>query len=176
MSASGDTSGGTSGNASSARAEELARQFEQVNDEVIAFVEACDDAAWKATCADDERTVGAVAQHIADGHRGVTQWVSTLAAGQPVTVTMDQIHSANAQAAAIYGGRSQSEVADSLRRRGAAAAARVRGLSDEDLARSAPFGPGGGMPLSAEMIIVRAMLGHPRGHLESMRKSTAGSA
>jgi hypothetical protein len=174
MSAADETSSEASGNPSSARAEQLAREFEQINAEVIAFVEACDDATWKAQCADDERSVGAVAQHIADGHRGVTQWVSTLAAGQPVTVTMDQIHDANAQAAATHGQRSQSEVVESLRRRGAAAAALVRGLSDDDLARSAPFGPAGGIPLSAEMIIVRAMLGHPRGHLETMRKSTAG--
>ncbi len=162
--------------ASSARAEELARQFEQLNDEVIAFVEACDEGAWKAQCADDERCVGAVAQHVADAHRAGSRWVRTIVAGQPITVTMDDIHTSNAQAAAASANQSQSEVADALRQSGAKAASTVRGLSDEDLARSASFGPAGGSPASAEAIIVGVMLRHPRGHLDNMRKGAASTS
>ncbi len=162
--------------ASSARAEELARQFEQLNDEVIAFVESCDEGTWKAQCAGEERCVGAVAQHVADAHRAGSRWVRATVAGQPITVTVDDIHTSNAQAAAASANRSQSEVADALRRHGATAASTVRGLSDEDLARSAPFGPAGGSPASAEAIIVGVLLRHPRGHLDSMRKSMAGES
>ena len=162
--------------ASSARAEELARQFEQLNDEVVAFVEACDDGAWRAQCADDERSVGVVAQHVADGHRAASRWVRTIVAGQPIAVTMDDIHAANAQAAAASVNRSRGEVAGALRQHGAAAASTLRGLSDEDLARSAPFGPAGGSPVSAETIITGIMLRHPRAHLDTMRKGAASAS
>jgi uncharacterized damage-inducible protein DinB len=162
--------------APSARAEELARQFEQLNDEVITFVEACDKGAWKAQCAEDERSIGAVAQHVADGYRAGSRWVRTIAAGQPITITMDDIHTANAQAAAAIANRSQSEVADALRQSGAKAASTIRELNDEDLARSAPFGPAGGSPASAEAIITGVMLRHPRAHLDSMRKGAASQS
>ncbi len=165
---------GTSGSAPSARAEELAGQFEQLNGEVIAFVESCDDATWTGSCADDGRSVGAVAHHVAGAHRAVGQWVSMIAAGQPVNVTMDEIHASNARAAAADAHKSRQEVVDALRRHGATAAASVRALDDDGLARSAAFGPAGGTLVSAETVIVSAMLGHPRGHLESMRKGAAG--
>ncbi len=165
MSASGDTT--------NAKGEELARKFEQINDEVIAFVEGCDDATWKATCAEDERTVGEVAAHIANAYRAAGEWVRTLVSGQPLNITMDDIHTFNAQAAKADSRRSQSEVAATLRRNGALAAESVRGLSDDQLAQSAYFGPAGA-PLSAETVASYVLLGHSRGHLKTMRKTTAG--
>jgi uncharacterized damage-inducible protein DinB len=161
----------TSGGTPSARAEELARQFEQLNDEVIAFVESCDAATWKGTCPGEERSVGAVAAHVADGHRAISGWLRAIAVGQPVNVTMDEIHAGNARAAAAAAGRSQADVAEALRRNGAIAAETVRGLSDDDLAHVTQFAVAG--PMSAEAMITRVLLRHPRGHLESMRTSTA---
>jgi hypothetical protein len=163
----------TSGGTSNAKGEELARQFEQINAEVIAFVEGCDEAAWKATCADDERSVGAVSAHIANAYRPVVGWVNALAAGQPVSITMDDIHGYNAQAAAADTARSQSDVADALRRNGAIAAGAIRQLSDVQLAQTAHFGPAGA-PLSAETVATYTLLGHPRSHLKNMRGSRAG--
>lgn len=163
MSTSGNTSGGTKG-------EQLARQFEQLNGEVIAFVEGCDAAAWKATCADDERTVGEVAAHISNAYRPVSDWVRTVASGQPVNITMDDIHKYNAQAAAADAERTQPDVAQALRRNGALAAEMIRGLSDDQLAQTAYFGPAGA-PIAAETVATNVLLGHPRGHLEALRKS-----
>ncbi|MGI8688130.1 MAG: hypothetical protein ACR2M3_06080 [Thermomicrobiales bacterium] len=47
----------------SKRAEELAAQFEAVNDEVIAMVTGCTDEQWRRPCASEGWSVGVVAHH-----------------------------------------------------------------------------------------------------------------
>jgi len=157
----------------SAKAEALAQQFEQLNDEVIAFVEGCDDATWHATCPDDGRPVAAVASHIVDGTRAVTEWIRLVSSGQPVTTTMDDIHASNAHNAPKGAQRSQAEVSQALRESGAAAASMVRSLDDESLRHSAPFGPAGGATLTAETVATRVLPAHPRSHLATMRHAAA---
>ena len=155
----------------SAKAEQLAQQFEQLNGEVIAFVESCDDAVWNAPCPGDGRPVAAVAAHVAGAYRAVVEWVRSVAAGQPVTITMDDIHASNARAATKDAGRSREDVAQALRSNGELLAGTIRGLDDESLAHSAPFGPAGGTPLTAEPVATYVLLRHPRVHLDDMRKA-----
>ena len=47
----------------SKRAEQLAAQFETVNDEVIALVTECTDEQWRQPCASEEWSIGVVAHH-----------------------------------------------------------------------------------------------------------------
>lgn len=157
----------------SARAEEIAHQFEQLNDEVIAFVEGCDEGTWQTTCPGEERPIAAVAAHVAGAYPVVAAWMRSVASGQPVAVTMNDIHAANAHAAAKDAARSRADVAQALRRNGELAAGIVRGLDDESLARSAPFGPAGGTPLTAATVAEYVLLRHPREHLATMRKAIA---
>ncbi len=157
----------------SAKAEALAQKFEQLNGEVIAFVDGCDDATWNAVCPDDERPVAAVASHVAGAYPVVAAWMRSVASGQPVTLTMDDIHASNARAATKDANRSRADVAQALRQNGALAASTVRDLDDESLARGAAFGPAGGTELTAEAVATYVLLRHPRVHLDTMRKATA---
>ena len=155
----------------SARAEEIAQQFEQINDEVIAFVESCDEVTWQATCPGEERPIAAVAAHVAGAYPVVAEWMRSVASGQPVIFTMDEIHASNARAAAKDASRSRADVAQALRRNGEIAANAVRGLDDESLMHSAAVGPAGGTALHAETVATYVLLRHPREHLASMRKA-----
>lgn len=155
----------------SARANELANQFEAANAEVLAFVSACDDATWNTSCEGEGWPICAVAAHIADGYKGVTGWIREIVAGRPVTVTPDQLNASNAARAATNAGRSRDAVLVALRERAAAAADLVRSLSDEELARSVPFGLARGETVTAAWLAENALVGHPRRHLASMRAS-----
>ncbi|MGH2515644.1 MAG: DinB family protein [Ktedonobacterales bacterium] len=155
------------------RADELAGQFEAVNADVLAFVSACDDAAWARPCEGEGWTIGAVAAHIADGHQAVVHWMRAILAGQPVTMTIDQLNESNATRATTNTGRSRDDVLAALRERGDKAAAFVRSLGDDDLERSAPFGLRDGETVTAEWLISYILTGHPRRHLRSLRASAS---
>lgn len=155
----------------STRANELADQFQATNAEVLAFVSACDDATWRAACEGEGWTIGAVAAHIADSYSAVSGWLRSIVAGQPVTMTTDELNEGNAARATANAGRSRDAVLAALRQRGEAAAVLVRSLSDDDLAHSATFGLADGKSVTAEWIIQYILTGHPRRHLRSIRAS-----
>lgn len=157
----------------STRADALADQFEATNADVLAFVSACDDATWSSPCEGEGWTIGAVAAHIADGYTATTAWMREIVAGRPVSMTMENLHAGNAARSIANARRERNAVLARLRTGGDAVAAYVRSLGDEDLAHSAPFGPSGGRAISAEKLIERVLLVHPRTHLESMRASLA---
>jgi hypothetical protein len=155
----------------SERAEALARRFEQINGEVIAFVERCDDAAWQTEVLEEQRTVAVVAHHVASAYPAVTGWITSLAAGQPVAITMERIHELNARHKAHFAHPTQAEVLDLLRDGGAAAAQAVRALDDQQLDTRAAFGPAGNRPLSAAQVAEYVLITHPTGHLTAMRQA-----
>lgn len=159
----------------STRASELAGQFEAINAEVVAFVAACDDATWNAACEGEGWTIGAVAGHIADGHRAVVGWLRNILAGQPVPLTQAELDAGNAIRATTNAKRPRDAVLAALRERGDAAAALVRSLSDDALATSAPFGLANGETVTAEWAISYILTGHPRRHLRSIRASTGAA-
>ena len=155
------------------RARELADRFERLNQELIATVEGASDEQWRATCSGETWSVAVTAHHVAGGHALIADFVERLAKGQPLpSVTMDQIHAGNAEHARQFANRSREETADLLRRNGAIAADKVRGLSDDELKRSAPVF--GGQPMSAEQLIENILLGHIQGHFGSIKAAIGG--
>lgn len=157
----------------SARAEELAGRFERANDAMIAFVEGCSDAEWGRSCEDDGRTVGIVAHHVASAHPAVMGWVAAVAEGGSTTVTREQIDQFNEQHAVRFASCTRAEVLGLLREKGAAAAALVRGLSDEQLHRVGMVAAAGNTEMSAEQVVKHVLIGHMTGHLDALRKSAA---
>lgn len=154
----------------SERAEALASQFEQANQEMIAEVERSTDAQWKATSANDERAVGVVANHVAGSYKSIGEWVRVVAEGGAAPpITMDMINEANARHAVAKANCTKEETLDSLRRNGAAAAALVRGFSDEQLDRGTNFN---GRTMTAQQMIENILIAHIRNHLQSMRAAT----
>jgi hypothetical protein len=154
----------------SERATQLADQTDQVIDQVIAFVESIPDEKWTATCEPEQCTAAALASHIAVSATGVVNaLVKPIAQGEPpMSITPEQINAGNAENARKYANRSKADVVNDLRTYGAEASSYVRGLSDEELQRSAVlfFRP---EPVSADFVIEHVVINHSLGHLESMR-------
>src|SRR5215212_11947043 len=134
----------------SERAAALADAFESANNQVIAAVEGCTPDQWGRTCQDEGWSVGVAAHHVAVNHPIIAGLVQLVANGQPLpAITMEMIDAGNAQHAQEYANVSRDETLELLRRDGAAAASMVRGLTDEQLDRTAPMAFAGGQEWSA---------------------------
>jgi uncharacterized damage-inducible protein DinB len=154
------------------RAQALAEQFEQANQAVIDAVEAAPDDAWSRTCQGEQCTVAALAYHIGSAHGPLVEYMARpLAEGAPLpSISRDQVNAINAENATNRAAATKEEALAVLRENGANVIAFLRGLSDDDLDRSAVL-PMSGHEMTAGAFIERIIIGHPRQHLESMRQA-----
>jgi len=147
------------------RAEELADGFEQENERYIQAVLACPEGQWASRSTSEGWTTAAVAQHVAGGHLHISEMIGGLASGQPLPAfTAKMLDENNKQQAGQFASATKTEVLDWLRSNGKQAAAVVRGLSDEQLACSAPFVMMGGAQVSAGQLIENLLIGHIVSH------------
>jgi hypothetical protein len=154
--------------------DELACRFEAAHRAVLAVVEGLDEAQLNAHCAAEQCTAAALACHVAEAHALIAEWVRAAAAGEALPeITMADIDRSNAERAVANAGCSQAEALARLRTNGAAAAAVVRGLRDEDLERTAPFALFGGTAVSVRTLIERVLIGDPEQHLPSLQAAAA---
>jgi DinB superfamily len=158
----------------SERAQALADRFEQANQAVIDAVEAAPDDAWSRVCEGEQCTVAALAHHIGGAHEPLVEYMARpLATGAPLpTVSTDTIHASNAENAVRNANGSKAGAIALLRDNGAKVSEFLRGLSDEDLDRSAVL-PMSGHEMNAQAFIEHVIIGHPRQHLESMQRAMA---
>jgi uncharacterized damage-inducible protein DinB len=120
-----------------AQAQELAGQFERANEELIAAIGRCDDDRWRARCADTGWTAAVQADHLGAGQAFIADRIGRIARGEadePLPIGV--IEQANEQRAAQQANVTREEAAALLRENGAAMAAMIRELSDEQLART----------------------------------------
>ena len=154
----------------SSRAEVLARRFEQTNEELIAAVEGCSDEQWRTTCPGEQWSVGVTAHHVATSHVPIAGVVRALATGQPLPpITSEMIDAGNAEHARQFANCSREETVEQLRSAGLEAASIVRSLSDEQLDNGAELPILNGQRVSAGQFAEMVLIGHPTGHLESIR-------
>jgi hypothetical protein len=152
----------------SARARSLAAAFEALNDDAIATVERLGDAEWGKVTREGW-TVAACAHHTAITHEGIAGFAREIASGSARRRSgPDTIHESNARHAEEYATCSKVEVLEALRARGAAAAAVVRALDDEQLDRTTDAIPGM-TGVSTARLIEMALIGHLREHLDSIK-------
>jgi hypothetical protein len=157
----------------SERAAGLADDFAAANAEALAFARSCREEAWARPVPGEGWPVGVVLHHIAEGHQNVVRWLEGMARGDGVTDTAEEIDRANAAHAARAGSVSATETAALLGANGARLEALLRAFSDEELDRSAPFGPAGGRPFpTVDLAAVAAQ--HTREHLAHARAAAAG--
>jgi hypothetical protein len=157
-----------------AKGEGFAKQYETKVQETTAAIEKLSDADWKKVTAAEKWPVGVTAHHVASGHEPIANIVKTLAAGQSVPhFTMQMLDEMNAKHAAEHAGCTKAETI-ALHKQGATkAAAMLRTLSDEQLAKSGTVFTGA-PPMTAEEMVTRALIGHMDDHFGSIRK-TIGS-
>jgi uncharacterized damage-inducible protein DinB len=154
----------------SERAANYASQFEALNNEMIAAVEQCSDEQWQQKTQSEGWSVGCTAHHLAGGHGPIAGFVQAIATGSEIPpITMEMIDAGNAQHAQEFANPSKQETLEMLRSSGANAASMVRGLSDEQLDRTATLPLMGNQAVSAEQMIQMVLIGHVKEHLESIR-------
>jgi uncharacterized damage-inducible protein DinB len=78
------------------RAEDLARQFETANNELITVVERLSEDQWNARCPGQDWTVAQAACHLAEDHAVLTGFIGLVAGGQPLPYfEADDVHQIN---------------------------------------------------------------------------------
>ncbi len=157
-----------------AKGETLAKQFEAKAEEATAVLEKLTDADWQKTTAAEKWTVGVTAHHIAGAYERVAQMIQTVATGQAMPhFTPEMLDQMNAKHAVEHAGCTRPETIALHKKGAAAAAAVVRDLSDEQLAKSGIVFAGL-PPMTAEQLVMRALLGHIDEHFGSIRKTIGG--
>ena len=151
-------------------AEQMAGDFDAANDEAIAFVESCTEGHWTAMVSGEDWPVGVVVHHIAVGHLQMIDWLGRARCGDAITKSAAEIDSDNARHAREFAGVSRADAIDGLRRHGAALAQVIRGLGPAELATSASFGPGNGMEVTTQQLVLVAAR-HCRTHLADARSA-----
>ena len=154
-----------------AKGEELAKQFEAKAQEATAVLEKLSDADWKKVTEAEKWPVGVTAHHVAGAHEQIAGIVKTIASGQSMPhFTMDMLHAANAKHAQEFAGVGKADTMALHKKGVAAAAAVVRGLSDEQLAKSGTV-LAGAPAMSAEQIVTGILINHINDHFGSIKKT-----
>ncbi len=157
-----------------AKGEALAKQFEAKVQEATAVLEKLSDTDWKNTTAAEKWTVGVTAHHIAGAYEPVAQIIQTVATGETVPhFTTEMLDQMNARHAVEHAGCTRPETIALHKKGAAAAAAVVRDLSDEQLAKSGIVFAGV-PPMTAEQLVMKGLLGHIDEHFGSIRKTIGG--
>ena len=157
-----------------AKSEALATQVETKAREASATLEKLSDADWKKVTEAEKWTVGVTAHHLAGGLEAVSGIVTGIVAGKsPDNFTMGMHDQMNAQHAKEHANCTKAETIALLKKGVPAAAAVVRGLSDDQMAKSgivftdAPA-------MTAEQLVQRALVSHIDEHVGSIRKTVGG--
>src|SRR5947207_15575239 len=120
-----------------ARAEALAKRFEEASKAVADIVARLSDAEWKKMTSGEKWSVGVVAHHVAMGHAGISNLVKSVASGKSVpSLTMAALDQMNAQHSKEHASCTKAETLELHKKNAAAAAAVVRGLADAELHRT----------------------------------------
>jgi hypothetical protein len=155
------------------KSEALAKQIEVKAQEAAGVLEKLSDADWKKVTEAEKWTVGVTAHHLAGGLEAVSGIVTGIVAGKsPDNFTMGMLDQMNAQYAKEHANCTKAETAVLLKKGAATAAATVRGLSDEQLAKSGVVFTNA-PPMTAEQLIQRGLITHIDDHFASIRKTVA---
>ena len=156
-----------------AKGEALAKEFDAKVQDATAVLEKLSDADWRKTTTGEKWTVGVTAHHVAESYEPITHIIKTIAAGQALPhFTSQMLDEMNAQHSKEFGGCGKAETIALFKKGAAAASAAVRGLSDQELAKSGQVFAGM-PPMSAEDMVKRALFEHLDEHVGSIRRTIA---
>ena len=155
-----------------AKTEALARQFEGKARDAVATLEKLGDTDWKKVTAAERWTVGVTAHHLAGALEAVAGIVTGIVSGAPSpgNFTRAMLDEMNAQHAKEHAGCTRAETLALFQKGAATAFAVVRGLNDDQLAKSGTVFTDA-PPMTAEQLIMLGLLGHIDEHVGSIRKT-----
>jgi hypothetical protein len=153
----------------------LATQLEGKARDAVATLEKLSDADWKKTTAAEKWTIAATAHHLAGGLEAVSGIVTGLVAGAPPRgeFTRAMLDQMNAQHAKEHANSTKAETIALFQKGAATASTMLRGLNDDQLAKSGTVFSDA-PPMTAEQLIMGGLLTHIDEHIGSIRK-TVGS-
>jgi uncharacterized damage-inducible protein DinB len=161
----------------SRRAQALAERLEQGARALAGTASTLSDSEWQARIPHDGRKVGVVVHHVATMYPLEIQLAQALAQGQPVTgVTWEVVAGINAKHALEFDGVTKQQALDLLRRNSTAAAAFIRGLSDEELDRAATVSLNADAPLTCQFILEDHAVRHSYHHLAKIHAALQARA
>jgi hypothetical protein len=154
-----------------AKSEALAQQFEAKSRDALATLEKLSEEDWKKVTEAEKWSVGVTAHHLAGVLEPISTMIKAVAAGQaPGDLSLELLDEMNARHAKDFAGCTRTETIELHRKGSATAAATVRGLSDAELATSGTLLTGF-PPMTAEQVILGALLAHIDEHYGSIRKT-----
>jgi hypothetical protein len=154
-----------------AKSETLAKQFEAKAREAMATLEQLSEADWKKVTAAEKWPVGVTAHHLAGALEPISYMIKAVAAGESLgAFGLEQLDEMNAQHAKDFANCTKAETLALHKTGVAAATAAIRGLSDEQLEKSATVLLGV-PPMTAEQLIASGLLNHIDEHFGSIRKT-----
>jgi hypothetical protein len=156
----------------STTAQALADRLEQGAVALASFASTLSSAEWQARIPGDGRTIGVVVHHVATMYPLEIQLAQRLAEGKPIEgLTWNAVHELNARHALEHEAVTKEAALDLLRRNSAAAAAAIRALSDEELARAAAISLNADAPLTCQFMLEDHAVRHSYHHLARMREA-----
>lgn len=150
----------------------LADRFEVANAEFVKVLEGIKDEQWSRPCAGEQWPVGVTAHHIAEDHGVLSGLINTIATGgQLPPIDAAGLNAMNADHAQRAAGVTRAETVALARSEGEKASEMLRGLSDEQLAKTGALPTMGG-EISAAQLAENILIGHIGMHLPSIRQAT----
>lgn len=157
------------------RANALAARLEHGAQALADLTLSLTDAQWHSHLPGDGRTIGVLVHHVASVYPLEIELARKLAAGEAIFgVTMADVHTMNARHAVDYAAVTKEEALGLLLRNSAAAAASIRALTDEDLARAAPVSLYAGAPLTCQFLLEDHAVRHSYHHLAGINRRLRG--
>ena len=155
------------------RAELLADRILEGATGLAAFAEELSETEWRTpVSATDARSVGVIVDHVASMYPIEIDVARAVASGKVVAdVTPEVINDINARHAGERAQVTKTSALELLSRNSREAAAAVRGFTDEELDRAAPFSLSFGAPVTTQFIIEDHALRHSWHHLARIRKA-----
>lgn len=154
--------------------EALAEKLQEATKKFIAVVEGIPDDLWKAKTKAEGWTVGVAAHHVAGGLGATSGLVQAVASGQPLPpLTTDMLDGQNAEHAGKFANCTKAETIAMAKQNSAAAVTMLKGLSDEQLARTGTLPTLGSTPLTGAQLTETLVIGHLQGHHESIAATAA---
>ena len=132
----------------SERAAALADEFAAANDAAIALAESCSESQWRTVVPGEEWTVGVVLHHVAEGHAQGARWLRSMAAGDGVADTGDDIDRHNVTHAEQWSDVSVADTVALLRDNGTADRSTPAGVDRRGIGPDRPVRTGRGSAVS----------------------------
>lgn len=149
-------------------ASDLANEFDALMANVIALAVGCSQEDWTTICTSEQRSVGVMFDHIAEGNADVVRWVQDFLSGRPVELTRETVTQRNADHAHRAAARPREETIADLKAGSARTSEFIRSLTDEQLTLTQQFAWAGTQNVAW---VAGAAIRHPTGHLKSIKEA-----